>query len=440
MFAWENRVIGRLLPRFLRRTEGSVAPLFSVIVIPVLALIGAAADYSRASNVRSKLQASLDSALLAGVKDGGAHWSDVATAVFNADVAGLGVTGVTPHFNLSGGQYSATASGTVPTTFLTVLSMSSIGVAATSTAVAQVQEQSCVLSYDAGRPLTDTGVNFGGAPSISLTGCAVRSNTALNCNGHSGGATASIAAGTATGCSNSQSYARIVPDIYAPLASNITLQCGNSRAGVTWTAGGSTIPSGVQVVNKTNYTEYHVCGDLTLTGGDVGNGTTAYLINSAPTADSVIIIENGGLSVANGASVGTLRTAIVLTGATTSAPGSVNFPNGNGHSAALLLSPPLTAGNPWQGMAFYQDPRQNGLVSYDWGPGATFKADGVVYLPSIDLTMRGIAASNNYQCSKIAAHSVSTNGNVNLTFAQTGGGCSTIGMKQAVEIPLHLTQ
>ena len=433
MFAWKNRVIGRLLPRFLRRAEGSVVPLFSVIVIPVLALIGAATDYSRASNVRSKLQASLDTALLAGVKDGSANWSNVATAVFNADTAGLGVTGVTPHFSLSSGRYSATVSGTVPTTFLTVLSMSSIGVAAASTAVAQVPEQSCVLSYDAGMPPSDTGVNFGGAPSISLSGCAVRSNTSLNCNGHNGGATASIAAGTASGCSNSESYARIVPDIYAPLASNITLQCGLSNSGVTWDASVSTVPAGVRVVTQTNYKEYHVCGNLTLSN-------TGTLLGNSPTADSAIIIENGSLTMADGAVVNTLRTVIVMTGTSTSAPRAINFPNGNGHNASLLLSPPLTAGNPWQGMALYQDPRQTGLVTNDWGPGATFKADGVVYLPGVDLTMRGIAASNNYQCSKIATHTFSTNGNVSLNFLQTAGGCSTIGMKQAVEIPLHLTQ
>jgi Flp pilus assembly protein TadG len=442
MFAWKNRAIGRLLPRFVRRSGGSVVPLFAFLAVPAMALIGAATDYSRASNVRVRLQTSLDSALLAGVKDGSTNWSDVATAVFNADVARLGVAGVTgtgqngqlqPSFNLSNGTYTASVSGTVPTTFMTVLAMSSINVAAASAAVAQVPEKSCILSYDAGRPLSDTGVNFGGAPSISMSGCAIRSNTSLNCNGHNGGATESIAAGTASGCSNPESYARVVQDIYAPLASNISLQCGLSNSGLTWDASVTGVPAGVRVVAKTNYTEYHVCGNLTLKN-------TGTLLSNAPTADSAIVVENGSLTLANNAVVSTLRTVIIMTGPTSSAPSPIDFPNGNGQSASLLLSPPLTAGNPWQGVALYQDPRQTGLVSDDWGPGATFKADGVVYLPSVDLTMRGIAASNNYQCSKIATHTFSTNGNVNLNFAQSGGGCSTIGMKQAVDIPLHLTQ
>ena len=114
--------------------------------------------------------------------------------------------------------------------------------------------------------------------------------------------------------------------------------------------------------------------------------------------------------------------------------------NGNGHSATLSLSPPITAGNPWQGIALYQDPRQTTLVSDNWGPGATFRADGVVYLPYADLSMSGIAASNDYQCTKVATHTFATNGNVSLTFAQATAGCTTINMKQWNEAALHLTQ
>jgi len=47
----------------------------------------------------------------------------------------------------------------------------------------------------------------------------------------------------------------------------------------------------------------------------------------------------------------------------------------------------------------------------------TFNADGVVYLPYADITASGIAASNNYQCTKVVTHTFDTNGNVNLNFA-----------------------
>jgi len=419
--------------RFVRHSGGSVMPLFALAVIPVLGLIGASVDYSRAAAARSKLQASLDAALLAGVKDGSAGWSDVATAVFNADMTGMGLAAAIPSFTSdANGRYSATVSASVSTMFLTVMSMSSINVAAASVALASTPENSCILSYDNGKALSDVGMNFGGAPSILLAGCGVRSNTSLSCNGHNGGATASIAAGSATGCSNPHSYARVVPDIYAALASNITTQCGLLHPGLTWNAGVPTVPTAVKVVTKTNYTEYHVCGDLTLSG-------TGTLISSAPTADSVIVIENGGLTLANSAAVSTLRTAIVLTGSGTS-PAVIDFPNGNGQSATLNLSPPTTTGNPWQGVAIYQDPRQTSFVADKWGPGATFNADGLVYLPRADITMSGIAASGNYHCTKFATNTFDTNGNVNLNFGQDSGGCNTVGLKQWNEVPLHLAQ
>ena len=91
------------------------------------------------------------------------------------------------------------------------------------------------------------------------------------------------------------------------MASNITKLCGTNRPGVTWTGGSLPPLSGSFIqVNPTGQTEYHVCGDLTVTG-------TGYLTGSAPTTDYVIVIENGKLNIANNANISTKRTAIVLT-------------------------------------------------------------------------------------------------------------------------------
>jgi hypothetical protein len=419
-----------LLARFRRRSEGSVLPLFALAAFPILGLIGASIDYGRATGVRAKLQASLDSAVLAGARDGTANWNQVALNVFAASAGDLVAT---PTFaSNGGGSYSGTVTLGVPTSVLAYMSIASIAVSATSNAIAPDPDMSCVLSLDHGQGLSDVSMNFGGAPSISLTGCSVRSNTSLSCNGHSGGATASIAAGSAVGCSNPQSYAEVVSDnVYSRLTSAISTVCGGSSGGIRWDLGAGRVPAGVQVVSRDTYIEYHVCGDLTLSG----TGTLLGL----PVADSVIVIENGALNVANNASVSTLRTAIVMTGNTTTAS-QVNFPNGNGQSATLSLSPPLTPGNPWQGVALYQDPRQTTYVSDKWGPGATFDVDGVVYLPYADVVMSGIAASNNYKCTKIVTNTFNTNGNVNLNFSQSVDNCNRIGMKQPNSTPLHLAQ
>jgi len=162
-----------------------------------------------------------------------------------------------------------------------------------------------------------------------------------------------------------------------------------------------------------------------------------YLTGSSPGSDSLIIIENGSLNVDSDAQISTARTAIILTGNNKYAS-AINFPNGKGHAASLSLSPVIGTGT-WQGIALYQNPALTNSVDDTWGPGATFNADGVVYLPHANMTMHGSGASNNYQCTKIVVNTFTTDGSVNLNFAQTNG-CNTIGMKQWTDIPLHLAQ
>jgi hypothetical protein len=72
---WVRFASKRTFGRFARERHASVAPMFALLFIPVLGLVGAATDYSRAANTRTKLQASLDAALLAGIRDGSSNLS-----------------------------------------------------------------------------------------------------------------------------------------------------------------------------------------------------------------------------------------------------------------------------------------------------------------------------------------------------------------------------
>jgi Flp pilus assembly protein TadG len=434
MFKWLTIVHRIVASGFLRRADGSALPLFALSVIPIFGLIGAGIDYSRASNIRTELQVALDSAVLAGAKDGSPNWANVALNFFNASPPHPGNVVGTPSFTIGqDGNYSGTVSATVPTSVLGVLGLTSIAVSATSiVSPASGVDNSCILTLDHAAALSDGSMTFNGAPAVSLSGCGLRSNTSMTCNGHSGGATASIAAGSVSGCNNAESNAAVVPDIYAPLASSITAQCSpGSTTGAIWDVSSSKPPAGLIAVSQTYGTEYHVCGDLTLTG-------TGYLPGSAPTSDTIIVIENGGLIMASDAAVSTMRVTFVLTGTSTNAS-AITFPNGKGHAASLSLSPSTTAGDPWQGISLYQDPRQTTDASDDWGPGATFNADGVVYLPYANVTMHGSGASNNSKCTKIVADTFTTNGSVALNFSQSNG-CTTLGVKQWTPVPIHLAQ
>src|SRR5262245_28635828 len=57
------------LARFLRNHKGGVAPTLALAIIPLVGMVGAAIDYSRANSVRTAMQAALDSTALMLSKD-----------------------------------------------------------------------------------------------------------------------------------------------------------------------------------------------------------------------------------------------------------------------------------------------------------------------------------------------------------------------------------
>jgi len=416
-----------LLSAFRREERGQVAVILSLAVLPMVGLVGAAVDYSRASNARAHLQGAMDAAVLAGASDGSSKWQTVALSTFDADLRPSDIAVATPSFTLDGSTYKGSVSATMPTKLIKTLGLNSIALSVSSVVDGRVAaaDNSCILTLDHGSSSSHLSMTFNGAPNIDLNGCSLRSNTSMTCNGFNTGATASIAAGSASSCSNPKPGAASVPDIYASLASNISRRCGMSMPGLMWTAG--TPPSGGAVFKSTvgGHTQYNICGDLTLSG----NGA---LTGDSPSTDTVIIVENGSLNIADGSNVSAKRTTIVITG-DNSAASAVNF-----LTSTLSLSPSVDPINPWRGVSLYQDPAVTNGVDDSWGPGTTFNIDGVVYLPNANVTISGNSASNVSNCSKLVANTVTTNGSVNLRFSQTG--CSGFGMSQYAGQRVHLSQ
>ncbi len=54
---------------FWRDSNGNVAVLFGIALVPILSFVGAAVDYTRANSARSSMQAALDSTALMVSKD-----------------------------------------------------------------------------------------------------------------------------------------------------------------------------------------------------------------------------------------------------------------------------------------------------------------------------------------------------------------------------------
>lgn len=434
-----NFLMRRALKLFGREVSGNVAMIFGLSIVPVILFAGAAIDYSRALATKTDLQNALDAAVLAAA--GGNNFSSTtANNVFNTQHQFSGATAQPPNFTPNGdGSWTGVATATIQTAFLGVVHINSLSVKATATVSGNIgPELDCIIALgdSPGADTSPQSINLNGVPVVNLQGCSIRSNQSMKCNGHNGNAASSIAAGTETACSNPITRPAI-PDIYASLRTNITAKCGANVTGVNWTASDSpTIPTDSMIqVSRTGYTEYHVCGDLNVSGTGTLNG-------SSPATDTVIVIENGSIHLADNSTITANRMTFVFTGSDAYSH-TIYFPNGHGHLGTLNVEPSISAGNPWIGVSLYQDPivTQNVNVSIsdiygtddmNWGPGGALNVDGVAYLPHSDVTISGIAGSANNPCTVFVVGTLTTNGSPNLNFQQQASYCQSLGVQQYV--------
>src|SRR5436305_7965543 len=125
---------------FLRDRRGGVAPMFAFAIVPVLGLVGAAVDYSRANSIRAGMQSAIDAAALAMAKLAPTlTQSELQTqtaayfnAMFNhADAKNLVIT---PNYSKgSGAQLVISVSGSMDTSFMRIMGFPSLSIGSTST-------------------------------------------------------------------------------------------------------------------------------------------------------------------------------------------------------------------------------------------------------------------------------------------------------------------
>lgn len=128
------------LRRFRAAQGGNVLITFTLLLVPIIGLIGAAIDYSRAASARSAMQGAVDATALMLSKDAAtltqAQINTKATAIFNAMYNRTDVTGIqiTPIYTSSGGaQIVVTGAGSVPTSFMRVMGISTMDIGVSST-------------------------------------------------------------------------------------------------------------------------------------------------------------------------------------------------------------------------------------------------------------------------------------------------------------------
>jgi Flp pilus assembly protein TadG len=129
-----------LFQRFLDDQSASVVPLLAVAAIPVVGLIGASVDYSRAAAVQTAMQAAVDSTSLALAKNAASQTANQLTAsaqaYFNAVFtrSDASAPNVTVSYSTTGGsQVVVNASSSVNTMFMGVMGFRTLPVSASST-------------------------------------------------------------------------------------------------------------------------------------------------------------------------------------------------------------------------------------------------------------------------------------------------------------------
>jgi len=123
----------RLAKEFRTDARGNVAIIFAIVALPLVALVGAAVDYTRAASDRTALQSALDSAALMISKDAATmtaseitdrarQYVDSLYTATDAPIESFTAT-YTPNTG-SGASILLTASGTMPTYFMKVMGSS----------------------------------------------------------------------------------------------------------------------------------------------------------------------------------------------------------------------------------------------------------------------------------------------------------------------------
>ena len=134
-------LVNDMLARFLRDRRGGVAPLFGIAAIPLLASVGVAVDYSRATATKAAFQSALDATALLLSKNAAnlslADLQTTATKDFNAlftrasQVTNVAIT--TSYSSTGGSKIVLNGSATLPTNFLGILGYDHLNLNASST-------------------------------------------------------------------------------------------------------------------------------------------------------------------------------------------------------------------------------------------------------------------------------------------------------------------
>lgn len=399
----------RLALRLRADQSGAIAVIYALVLPVLLGLAGLAIEGSNWYQSSRSMQNAADEAALAAATNYSSSYDKEAQFVASSYgyTAGVNNIAVSPSSNQlcpdgTSTCYKVVVSRKVPLLFSRVVGFvgnatigTSLAEQLTSTAVAEhaIFREYCLLTLSTAAD----SLNANGSPKANLSGCAVKSNGGMTCNGANGldAAYADTSAASAKGvCSTSPSDqaigAPLSPDPYSALAPSIIKPVCSSYPGQSWSS---------NPISRITT----VCGDVTLT-------KDIQLTNK----DSVLTISGGSLNL-NGHTLSTISGAsvtIIFTGPT----GSGSYPNAIAPKGTLDIAAPNSG--TWSGIAVYQDLSVSSTkttlkYSGNGSSSLTWNVTGIVYLPDADLDFSGSvskASSSTNTCFGFIVDKLNLNG------------------------------
>ena len=376
---------------FWKDSRGGVAPLLAIAAIPLFGAVGVSVDYSNASRLRTAMQASLDSTALRLVSD--VQSVDQAQPLFNAvfehpEVQNLSVTGGA---NQSSGTTSVnlTASGSMNTTFMSVIGFSTLTLAVQSSAVKTSDTSACVLALD---PTASGAVSAGGSTNVALNNCSVFSDSndaaAVSVGGSAKLSALSINAvgnvslgGSVTTSQGVSTGLPPIADPYADVAFPLFSGCDQTNYSVKTIA---TIDPGVY------------CKGLTVNAG------ATLTLNPG-----IYYIDQGTLSVNGGATITGKGVTLVFTSSTGKNWATATI---NGNATINLTAP--NAGST-AGIVIFGDRQIPTATTFKFNGSSTQYFGGAIYVPTGAIDYSGGTGASS-SCTQIIGDTVNFTGNSNV--------------------------
>jgi Flp pilus assembly protein TadG len=128
-------------PSFLKARSGAAAVIFALGLVPLMAFLGAALDYTAATMFKTRLQHAVDEAALVAAQNPSLtqparQQLAISSILANLGNSASGLNVTTAESEPSSGRYQVNSTLVVPTTIMKMMKINSITVSATATALA----------------------------------------------------------------------------------------------------------------------------------------------------------------------------------------------------------------------------------------------------------------------------------------------------------------